>query len=446
MTDPGPRRAFVAMMAPERTSAIGPLEYSGWMDEQLSWKQTCYIGDWSFVPQIRFTGPDVIRLFSDLSINSFAKFAIGSAKHCVQCNDDGKVIAEGILIRHGEDDLEYQASTPQWTLYNAKTRGYDVEASFERTHKLQVSGPASLALLEKLTSAGLRDIGFMMTRMLPLEDVDVLFLRQGMAGEIGFELQGPIEHRDRVWDAVVEAGEEFGIRRLGRRTHQINHLEACFPTGRNHFFNALSDDSKADYRRWMDENLPREWVGTVMERFRHNFSEAFTGSWDGESVEELYRSPVEMGWGRSIKLDHDFIGRRALEAELADPRRTVVTLEFDSDDLIRIYASLFSDGDAYGLFEIPQTPYGLCWTDWVLKDGKRIGHSTYPGYSYHYRKGLALSFVDIEHSAPGTPVTVLWGNPGQPQTELMATVRPAPYKPDARRRDLTNDPSPAGTI
>jgi vanillate/3-O-methylgallate O-demethylase len=43
-------------------------------------------------------------------------------------------------------------------------------------------------------------------------------------------------------------------------------------------------------------------------------------------------------------------------------------------------------------------------------------------------------------------VTVLWGNPGQPQTQLKATVRPAPYQPDARRRELMSELDTAGTI
>ena len=134
-----------------------------------------------------------------------------------------------------------------------------------------------------------------------------------------------------------------------------------------------------------------------------------------------------MGWTRSIKFDHDFVGREALEVEVARPRRTVVTLELDSNDIVDVYASLFRDGDAYRLFEIPQSPYSTCWTDWILSDGAKIGHATFPGYSLYFRKMLALSFVNSENSVPGTSVTLLWGNPGDPQTEIRAKVAPAPY-------------------
>ena len=76
--------------------------------------------------------------------------------------------------------------------------------------------------------------------------------------------------------------------------------------------------------------------------------------------------------------------------------------------------------------------------DLILKGGRTIGHATHPGYSFYFRKMLALSFIDIEHAAPGTRVKVLWGNPDEPQTELHATVKPAPYKQDNRRIDLTS--------
>jgi vanillate/3-O-methylgallate O-demethylase len=50
---------------------------------------------------------------------------------------------------------------------------------------------------------------------------------------------------------------------------------------------------------------------------------------------------------------------------------------------------------------------------------------------------LSLCVIDVAHSEPGTEVTVVWGEPGEPQREIRARVAPAPYKPDNRRIDLT---------
>ncbi len=47
----------------------------------MSWKEACYIGDSSFLPNLVVTGPDALKLFSDTSVNSFAAFGIGQGKH-----------------------------------------------------------------------------------------------------------------------------------------------------------------------------------------------------------------------------------------------------------------------------------------------------------------------------------------------------------------------------
>lgn len=437
MTHPQRYRAFVGAQPLLLSTGANMLpEYSGWMDEQMSWKQTCYVGDWTFVPQMTVKGPDALRLFSDLSVNRLDNFPLERAKHCVQCNDDGKVISEGILIRHSEDEFDYQCGTPFWTAYNIKKSGYRAEVSFPRTYKLQVSGPNALQVLERVTDSDLRDVKFMWMKKGKVAGHEVTFLRQGMAGEIGFELQGPVEGRDEVYAAVVAAGEGLGMRKLGARSLPINHVEACYPTGGMHFFNALADDSKADYRRFIDETLPAEETPEPFRPMRYNCSTSFTGSWDGDDIRGLYRSPVEMGWSKSISFDHEFIGRAALEREVAHPQRVVVTLVFDPDDVLKLFASLFGDGPVYQPFGIPNQPYYMCWIDWILKDGKKVGHATQPIYSRFFRKALALSFIDVELSQPGTRVSVLWGNPGEPQMELRATVAPAPYKQTDRRADL----------
>src|SRR5947209_20471501 len=82
---------------------FGEPEYTDWLDESLSWKQTCYIGDWSFLWQHRFTGPGVLAMLSEITVNSFAKFDIGQSKHAIHTNRNGKVIHAGVLPRCGPE-------------------------------------------------------------------------------------------------------------------------------------------------------------------------------------------------------------------------------------------------------------------------------------------------------------------------------------------------------
>jgi vanillate/3-O-methylgallate O-demethylase len=162
------------------------------------------------------------------------------------------------------------------------------------------------------------------------------------------------------------------------------------------------------------------------------------GSYDGQDISEYYRSPVELGWGRNINCEHDFLGREALEEEKANPRRTIRTLVWNADDVLDVQASLFRPGENYLFMDMPRDQRAFMWADCVTRDGEPVGVATSRGYSYYFREMLSLCIIDIPHSGVGTPVTVHWGSPGGPQKEIRATVAPAPYKTDRRRDDLHN--------
>jgi glycine cleavage system aminomethyltransferase T len=106
------------------TTRWGQPEYTDWIDETNSWKEACYIGDWSFLWERRFEGPDVLKLFSDISVNSFAKFDIGQSKHVIHCDDDGKVIHEGILSRLGAEEFMLFGRGCFWADYKLRHGNY----------------------------------------------------------------------------------------------------------------------------------------------------------------------------------------------------------------------------------------------------------------------------------------------------------------------------------
>jgi len=409
-----------------------PAEFTNWMDEQEAKRESCFVGYWSFMPDLHIEGPDALDLLSDLTVNTFDGFEVGQAKHAVQCNRDGKVIGDGILYRWGEQEFRTQ-HLAAWPMYNLERGDYDATAEIHDTFIYQVQGPNSLEVMESLTEDSLGNLGFMNVKEIDIDGRDVIVVRQGMSGEVGFELQGPEAYGDEIWDAVVEAGQEYGLRQLGHRTHMINHLEMCFPTRGHHYLPAIYGDEMRDYREWLEAD---------------NFAEAnfsITGSFDADEVSAWYRSPVELGWERNINFDHDFVGREALEEEVENPERTIVTLRWHSDDVVDVYASMFEEGLHNKFMNIPYQNYRAIEADQVLKDGEEVGVSTGRGYSYHFREMLSLCTIDVEHSDPGTEVTVVWGEgrtPSNPkvqphaQTEIRATVAPAPYKEDKRQTDL----------
>jgi vanillate/3-O-methylgallate O-demethylase len=415
------------------TSRWGLPEYSDWRDESMSWKEACYIGDWSFLWERRFKGPDAIKLFSDISVNSFAKFDIGQSKHAIHCDENGKVIHEGILSRLSEDELMLFGRGCFWADYKLRHGSYNCTSKADDWFNLQVSGPNAIHVVEKASGQSLRDVKFMHSGKIRIAGCELLALRQGMAGEIGFELQGPMTRHKDVYDAIMEAGKDFGIRKLGGRTVFINHLEACFPTIITDYCPAIFGDGMKEYRNEFQ---------TAMPGFAATFNIA--GSFEADDIAAWYRSPIELGWRKNIKLDHAFIGREALEAELALPKRVMRTLVWNPEDVVEVYASLFREDQPYEYMEMPRDQRGFMYADKVMKNGKPVGVATSRGYSYYFREMLSLCTIDVAQSEPGTDVSVIWGNPGTPQKEMRAKVAPAPYKTDNRRADLVSLPK-AGT-
>ena len=404
----------------------GQPEYTDWIDESMSWKETCYIGDWSFLWERRFRGRDALRLFSDLTVNSFANFAIGQAKHAIHCNADGKVIHEGIVSRLGEDEFMLFGRGGFWVDYKLRHGRYDAVSEPDDWFNFQVSGPDSLYVVEKAAGERIRDIAYMRFRTIHIAGREVVALRQGVAGELGYELQGPAQYAREVYDAIVTAGQDFGIRRLGGRTAFINHLEACFPTIVTDYLPAIFDDDMAEYLAEFKAAMPA---------YAATFSIA--GSFESDHFGAWYRSPVELGWTKNIKFDHNFIGREALEEEVARPRRIMRTLVWNPDDVVDVYASLYRAGKPFHYMEIPRDQRGFMYADRVIGNDQLVGVATSRGYSYYFRQMLSLCVIDVSWSNPGTEVKIIWGEPGEPQKEIRAQVATAPYKKDKRRIDVT---------
>ncbi|KAF5584456.1 glycine cleavage system T [Fusarium subglutinans] len=93
-------------------------EFTDWIDESLSWKKTCYIGDWSPLLKMRVRGPDSKEFFEYLSTNHWPSFQSNQAKHAVFYRDNGTIIGEGVLMMLGHDDFIF-TSVPgvTWAVY-----------------------------------------------------------------------------------------------------------------------------------------------------------------------------------------------------------------------------------------------------------------------------------------------------------------------------------------
>jgi vanillate/3-O-methylgallate O-demethylase len=248
-------------------------------------------------------------------------------------------------------------------------------------------------------------------------------------GVEGAEIFGPFEIGEEVKAAILEAGEEFGIRHVGSRTYAMNGLEqGWIPSPLPAVY---TSPELRSYREWLPATS-YEAVGSL------------GGSFYSENVEDYYLTPWDMGYGHILKFDHDFLGRSALEEKAEAPHRRKVTLAWKGDDVARVFASLFSDGRTGKYIDLPLSQYATWMYDKVLnKRGDVVGISTFCGYSWNERSMLSLGMLDETYAQPGTEVVLVWGEEGggsrkpsvEPhvQMEIRATVGPAPYAEAMRK-------------
>ena len=397
---------------------LRPWEFSGWKAESLSWKTGCYIHSGLSDNEVRFTGPDVIKLFESICVNNFQKFSIGAMKLSIACLENGLIASHAILQRNDEHDLRYFAGIP-WPVYQSTKSKFRVEVTFPRRYLFQVAGPTSLRTLERATDEALGDINFLRFRTARIAGKTVEIGRIGMSGNLAYEIRGPLEEGPEVYDAVYRAGRDLGIQRLGWRTYLVNHVEGGFPQISWTFWSAMMEEP--GFVSFMGGQTPPLQI---------------TGSVDPTEMRARYRTPVEVGWQAAVQFNHEFIGRKAIEAEMANPRRTVAMLRWNVDDVVDIYRSLFQPGEEFRTLDLPSTPTWkdgmLAHADHILKGGRKVGYSSGTIYSYHFREALSMACIDVEHSNVGTEVEVQWGDYGRRIKSVRATVERFPYLVEGR--------------
>jgi glycine cleavage system aminomethyltransferase T len=419
-----------------------PAEFTNWRDEQIAWQTSCVLFNQSYhMAELAVEGPDALELLTGLGVNSFAGFEPGKAKQFVPCTPAGYVIGDVILFALAEDQFNLVGRAPvlNWVTYHAETGGYEVRVELDQRwalrtdgrrkhYRFQVQGPNAMKVIEKALGHPPEELKFFNWRTERIAGRDVRALRHGMAGQPGWELFGPWDEGAAVHEALVSAGEEFGLKLVGGRAYSSNALESG----------------------WIPSPLPAVYTGERLKAYRewlpaqgYEASASIGGSFYSDDIEDYYFTPWDLGYGHLVRFDHDFVGRDALEGMATAEHRIKVTLALDDDDVARAIGTMFQKTGRAKFIDWPSAVYAMHPFDRVTVDGEPAGISTWIGYSANEGKMLTLAVLDAAYAEPGTEVTFVWGEEGggsakptvEPhvQTEMRAVVSPVPFVEVVRR-------------
>lgn len=417
-------------------------EYTHWAEEQRAWREGVALMDQSFhMTDLYVKGPDVIRLLSDISVNSYAKFGKDKAKQIVCVNEDGYLIGDSIVFGLEDDEVNIvgRPMIPNWVQYHAETGGYDVTVTRDErklddpdnrrlTYRYEVQGPRALELLNEVNEGGPLTTKFFNMGEITIAGCKARTLSHGMGGAQGLEIFGPFDEGEKVKAALIEAGRAYGLRRVGSRAYA----------------------SAAAESGWVPSVLPAIYTGEAMAGYRDwlaaNAFEAVStlgGSMKTGNVEDYYLTPWDLDYGRVVKFDHDFIGRAALEKMAEGPHRKKVTLVWKPEDVLAVQAGTMDDqGLPTKQMDMPAAHYAAYPHDIVSKDGKQVGISIAPAYSANERAWISLAILNPDVAEIGTEVSVTWGEPdggsSKPtverhrQIDVRAEVQPWPIHEASR--------------
>jgi glycine cleavage system aminomethyltransferase T len=395
-------------------------------EELLACRESAWIGSCLCQsPTYNVTGPDAAKLLNYVSVNrDFNKLKLDGSRHALMCNEKGQMLADGLITRLDENTFRTYWLAPVIEFY-VETLGMNVKGNYVMDEYFyQIDGPKSLEIVEKACQCDLHDMKFAAQKKVKICNTDMMIVRLGMSGCLGYEVHGPIGSADIVFEKLLSVGAEFGAKQLGNNSYCNNHTQGGYPNQFIHYWYPYFSSGEA-LAKFI---APRTYVDHYV----------FGGSCNDDE-NNYFVTPYDVDWDYLIKYDHDFIGRAALEQIAKNPPSKVVTLEWDADDVGFIFASQFKGKGVEPYDDISKTGdndllpmFNACK---VLLDGKVIGRTSGRTHDYYHRREISLAFIDRKQAVEGKEVKILWGTNGTPQKEIKAKIAAFPYYNEEYRNE-----------
>lgn len=261
-----------------------PVQYTGVVDEHRAVREAVGLFDVSHMGEVEFTGPRALEVVDRIITNDLQKIDDMQAVYTVMCKPDGTIIDDLVVYRFSPERIficvnaSNRAKDFAWMKEQAKG-DCEVKDVGDDYAQIAVQGPKAEELVGRLTEADVKSVGRYRFTTGQVAGKEAIIARTGYTGEDGFELYVASADGAAVWAALLEKGEDLGVKPAGLGARDSLRLEVCYPL----------------YGNDIDETT----------------------------------NPYEAGLAWVVKLKKDdFVGKAALEAVKADgPKRKLVGIE-----------------------------------------------------------------------------------------------------------------------
>ncbi len=208
-----------------------PVRYSSDMDEHNTVRNGVGIFDVSHMGEFLISGPNALALIQKVTSNDASKLTIGKAQYSCLPNDKGGIVDDLLVYRIKEEEymLVVNASNIEkdWEWISKHNDVGAVMRNISDDFSLfAVQGPKSTEVLQKLTDMNLSEIKFYNFEVGPFADAKyVIMSATGYTGAGGFEIYMHNADAEMIWNKIMEAGEEFGIKPIGLGARDTLRME-----------------------------------------------------------------------------------------------------------------------------------------------------------------------------------------------------------------------------
>jgi len=281
-----------------------PVYYTNVMDEHTATREKAGLFDVCHMGEFIIQGPDSISFLQKLIVSNLNKIYPGQAMYSLMCYENGTTVDDIFVYQLKENEFMLVVNAGNidkdfnWIKSHADKFNVEISNISEKTGKLDLQGPLAEKILKKLTTAELpKRFHFIEADIIGIK---TLVSRTGYTAEDGFELYLQSEETEKMWNKLLEAGKDEGLKPIGLGARDTLRIEACYSL------------------------------------YGHEINESIT--------------PIEAGLSWAVKPGkNDFIGKSILEKQKKEgTEKTLVAFEMLERGIAREHYEIFADDKNIG--------------------------------------------------------------------------------------------------
>jgi aminomethyltransferase len=305
-------------------------------------------------------GRDASRLLNRVVTRDMDKLKVGQVYYTGWCDDEGKMIDDGTISRLDETTFRMTSADPSLRWLSMNAVGLDVEIAevTDNVAALSFQGPNSRAVLNRVADDPVNRLKYFRLMQNKVDGIPVTISRTGYTGDLGFELWMDAKDALTIWDALMEAGHDYGITPVGILAMDMARVEAGL------FM--IEVDYTSTSHAW---------------------------------IEAQKSSPFELGLDWTVALDKQgyFVGRRALEREKKEGSAwKLMGLEVDWEGMERLFKDVGLPPQIPGMAIRGSLP--------IFVGNVQVGYASTSTWSPLLKKYIALAHLQKPYDEIGTNV------------------------------------------